>query len=114
MSQTHQFEISFENCNPADALRLANDLEQDLRDTAAAAEISRKKDRPEAQDFGATLVLAFGTPLAVVLAKAVGNFLQRHSGASIKISKNGDVVATNLDSRDAARIAEAFAAKRPT
>ena len=70
--------------------------------------------RPETQDFGATLVLVFGTPVAVILAKAVGNFLHRHSGASIAISRNGDVVAENIDSRDAARIAEAFAAKRST
>jgi len=53
--------------------------------------------------------LLFGTPVAIALAKSVTAFLQRNSGASITITSSGAVVATNLDSRDAAKIAEAFA-----
>ena len=109
MSDFECVQISFDNCSAGEAAQLANQLEQDLRE-AAAAEISRKKDRPDSQDFGATLVVLFGTPVAIVLAKAVSNFLRRHSGASISITKDG-VMAKNLDSKDAARIAEAFAGK---
>jgi hypothetical protein len=109
-----RLEITFEDCTPADAAMLANNLESDLREQDPAADISREKDRPDSQDFGSTLVLVFGTPVAVALAKAVATFLHRHSGASIKISKAGEVIASNLDSRDAARIAEAFAGKRQT
>jgi hypothetical protein len=57
-------------------------------------------------------VLLFGTPVAIALAKAVSTFLQRHSGATIRITRSGEVIASNLDSRDAARIAEAFAGKK--
>jgi hypothetical protein len=111
MPTENLLEIAFENCEPGEALRLANELEQDLRE-AEAIEVSRKKDRADSQDFGATLVVLFGTPVAIALAKAVGVFLQRHSGASIRISKDGSVIAANLESKDAARIAEAFAAKK--
>src|SRR5262245_60008190 len=109
MTKANALELSFDS-DPAEALRLANELEQDLRE-AAAADISRKKERTDSQDFGTTLVLIFGTPVAVALAKAVTTFLQRNSGATIRITKAGEVIATNLDSRDASRIAEAFAGK---
>jgi hypothetical protein len=105
------FEISFEGCDAAEAAQLANGLEQELRESGKA-QVSLKKARADSQDFGATLVLVFGTPVAIALAKGIAVFLQRHSGASIKITKAGEVIATNLDSRDASRIAEAFAAKK--
>lgn len=111
MEQMDHFEIAFEGVDAAEALRLANELEEELR--VIPAEVRRVKARPETMDFGSTLVLVFGTPVAITLAKALSNFLQRHSGASIAISRDGAIVATNLDSRDASRIAEAFkAAKR--
>jgi len=110
MSDTKSIQISFDNCSTGEAAQLANQLEQDLNE-AGASEITRKKDRPDSQDFGATLVVLFGTPVAIVLAKAVSNFLHRHSGASISITADGAVIARNLESKDAARIAEAFARK---
>jgi hypothetical protein len=104
-----EFEVSFGGSDLAEATRLANELEQDLR--ANGAQISRKKKEANSQDFGATLVIVLGTPVAIALAKSIGIFLQRHSGASITISKDGEVVATNLNSGDAARIVEAFSRK---
>lgn len=102
-------EISFEGTLASEASMLAADLEHDLRYAAPEAEITLQKSNPNAQDFGSTLVLVFGTPVAILLAKAVAAFLARNSGATIVITKDGDVVAKNLNSQDAARIAEAFA-----
>jgi hypothetical protein len=98
-----RLEISFEDCPAADANRLVQALEDQIRETDSSIQLSLRKDRPDSQDFGSTLVLLFGTPVAVALARAVSTFLQRHSG---------EVIASNLDSRDAARIAEAFAGKK--
>lgn len=106
------FEISFEG-STAEAAQLSNELEQDIRE-AAAVDITRKKERQDTQDFGSTLVLVLGTPVAIIVAKAVATFLSRHSGATIRISKNGELVAQNLDSKDAARIAEAFSGRKTT
>ena len=112
MTHVDGLEISFETIDQAEALRLSNDLEADLQDSSQVS-ISRKKERTDSQDFGSTLVLVFGTPVAIALAKAVTTFLQRHSGATIRISRQGEVIATNLNSRDASRIAEAFAKRAP-
>ena len=106
-----QLAISFEGALPADAALLAQDLEQQLKEAAPAARISVAKSQPHSQDFGATLILLFGTPVAIALAQAVAAFLRRNSGATITISKDGTVVARNLDSKDAAKIAEAFAGR---
>jgi hypothetical protein len=109
---TQKLEISFDNCSPAEAALLVQRLEADLRDTDPTGTFDRKKERTDTQDFGTTLILIFGTPVAIALAKSLGIFLQRNSGSSITIKRNGEVVARNLDSKDAARIAEAFANKR--
>jgi hypothetical protein len=107
--EEQQLRLEFENALPADASRLAQALEQELRDAAPSARITLEKARQDSQDFGSTLVLLFGTPVAIALAKAVTTFLIRNSGASIAITKGGTVIARNLESQDAARIAEAFA-----
>jgi hypothetical protein len=108
----HKIEVSFADCSPAEAARFSNDLDEYLRDTVPEAQIALQKARPDSQDFGTSLIILFGTPVAIALAQSVGNFLQRHSGASIIITKDGEVIAKNLDSGDAAKIAEAkFAAK---
>jgi hypothetical protein len=110
--ENQELVITFANSLPADAARFSQDLEQQLREAAPSARISLEKSRTDTQDFGSTLVLLFGTPVAVALAKAVTAFLQRNSGAAITITtKEGGLIARNLDSRDAAKIAEAFAPK---
>jgi hypothetical protein len=110
MSDMNKVEVSFVDCASDEALLFANDLENDLRVTGNI-DVSRKKDRVDSQDFGSTLVLVFGTPVAIALARAISTFLQRQSGAKIRITKSGEVVATNLDSRDVSRIVEALAGK---
>ena len=108
-----QLRFSFEDCLPADAAILAQDLEQQFREAAPSATVKLEKVREDSQDFGTTVVLVFGTPVAIALARGTATFLQRHSGASISITTpSGEIVARNLDSRDAARIAEAFGVKR--
>jgi hypothetical protein len=106
-----ELKIVFEGSLPADAARLAQDLEKQLREADPSAKISLEKERPDSLDFRSILVLLFGTQAAIALAKGVTAFLQRNSGASITITKAGTVVAQNLDSKDAAKIAEAFAGK---
>jgi Lhr-like helicase len=104
--------IEFPEISPADATRLAQDLEQQLREAVPSVKTSLVKTRPDSQDFGTTLVLLFGTPVAIALAKAVTVFLQRNTGATIIIkTKSGSVIGENLDSGDAAKITEAFSSK---
>jgi hypothetical protein len=103
-----QVVVRFDNADPSDASRMAQELSDCVAEIAPEATVKLINDNPNSQDFGATIVLLFGTPVAIALAKAVTVYLQRTLGASITISRDGEVVAKNLDSRDAARIAEAF------
>jgi hypothetical protein len=48
-----------------------------------------------------------GSASAVAIANGIAGYLKRGRG-EIQISKNGTVVAKNLDSGDVAKIAQAF------
>src|SRR5260221_8188383 len=101
--------IDFVDCSSADANRYAQDLERSLIPLDPSIDVKRGT-KEEAQEIVSSLVLLFGTPVAVSLAQAVYKFVVRNSGAKITIrTRDGRVIAENLDSKDAARIAEAFA-----
>jgi hypothetical protein len=101
--------INFAGCSPADANRYAQDLEGALICVDPSIDVKRGT-KEGSQEIVSSLVLLFGTPVAGALAHAVYKFVARNTGAKIRISTlNGRVIAENLDSRDAARIAEAFA-----
>ena len=78
--------ISFEGASPAEAVIFSQQLEQQLREAAPGVGITRESPG-HSQDGGATLVLLFGTPVAIVLAKAVREYLTRNTGARITITK---------------------------
>jgi hypothetical protein len=108
MNETEQFEIRFEDKSLDDAgLAIAN-LQHELNQSAVDVSVAIKKEDPNNQDFGATLILVLGTPAILAVAKGIASYLARHRG-TISISKNGEVVATGISGDDAARIAEAFA-----
>ena len=106
------FILRFENTSMADANRYAADLMQTIRDVAPDVVVQQRRDRPEAQDFGATLAIVLGTASVTAIANGIAGWLQRHSGARIEIDSRGAVVARNLDSGDAARIAEVFSQRQ--
>jgi hypothetical protein len=101
--------ISFANCSFADANRYAQELEGALIRVDPSIHIQRAT-KEGSQEIVSSLVLLFGTPVAASLAHAIYTFLARNSGAKIRISTpKGELIADNLDSKDAARIAEALA-----
>jgi hypothetical protein len=106
----HQLTIDLLDCSSADANRYAQDLETALIRLSQSIEVKRGT-KPGSQEIVSSLVLLFGTPVAVSLAHSIYTFLKRNSGAKIRITtRDGLVLADHLDSSDAARIAEAFAA----
>ena len=70
--------------------------------------LSRKRARNDTQDLGASLLLVLGTASASAIAKGIARWIAKNGGARIEISANGTVVASNLESGDAAKIAAAF------
>ncbi len=102
------FIITFPGASTAEANRYAADLRAALRELDQELKVVQQRDRADTQDFGATLAIILGTASVTAVAKGVAVWLARHSGAKIQINADGSVLASNLDSRDAARIAEAF------
>jgi hypothetical protein len=105
------FVLSFRELDSAKANQYASELAAYLRDVPGVA-VEQARDRPETQDFGATLVVILGTATATELANGIATWLKRKTGATIDISNDGHVVGENLDSRDAAKIAKAFSRRK--
>jgi hypothetical protein len=102
------FIITFPDTSRAEANQYASDLAATLRDLPGGIVVEQRRDREDTQDFGATLAVVLGTASATAIAQGVAAWLKRHSGASITINRDGEVTGNNLNSQDAARIAEAF------
>jgi len=105
---TDLFTVRFPNVSAADANRYAVDLSETLRELERGIVVEQRRDRSETQDFGATLTIVLGTASVTAVANGIAAWLRRNSGARIEIDSRGAVVARNLDSRDAAKIAAAF------
>ena len=83
-----------------------------IREVDRHLKVEQSRDRQDTMDFGATLVIVLGTASVTALAKGVAAWLARHSGARIEINADGTVIASNLDSGDATKIAEAFGRRK--
>jgi hypothetical protein len=98
------FEISFRDCTADEANAYCEELQQELHDADSTVYLKRRKDNEQSQDFGATLVLVLGTGAITAVAKGLSTWIARNSGAKVVITRDGKVIAENIDSRDAARI----------
>jgi membrane-associated two-gene conflict system component 1 (EACC1) len=105
--------IRFADASVAEGNQLANTLADALRDVDSSVIVDRQRERSDTQDFGASLAVMLGTAAATAVAKGIGAWLARNSGARIEIRRKGKVVlvATHLDSKDVPRIAEALSSE---
>jgi hypothetical protein len=106
--------ISFPNATLSEGNRLAGTLANALRDADPNIAVERQRERPDTQDFGATLGVILGTAAAAALAKGIAAWLARNSGARVEIRREGEVVfvGSHLDSKDVPRIVEALSRER--
>jgi RNA 3'-terminal phosphate cyclase len=99
--------ITFEGVPPAVANRYSDELKSVLLKASSEIEVQQRREDVHAQDFGATLVLVLGAPAVVAAVKALGDWLQRRHGVGLTMkTENGEVIATNLTSKDALKLAE--------
>ena len=105
------FIITFPGVSTAEANRYAASLAATLREVDQELKVEQQRDRPDTQDFGATLAIILGTASVTALAKGVAAWMA-HNRAKIQINADGTVIASGLDSPDAARIAEAFRSRQ--
>ena len=82
---TTELLLSFETDNLALANENADALAQHLQMAAPTVTTERRRSDPNAQDFGATLVLILGTPAIAALAKGVADWLRMNQDANAKL-----------------------------
>lgn len=93
------YRITFHDVSSADANRYAEELREILRDASPDVSVERKREHPSTQDFGTTLILVLGTPAAVAIARAIGNWLALRRGTISIERENGEITkitGTNL------------------
>jgi hypothetical protein len=92
-----EFTISFEGTSVAQANADAQSLETQINRAAPEVETTVRRTDPNAQDFGASLVLVLGTPAMIALAKGIADWLRLRATATTKLKvcdKNGNVILT--------------------
>jgi esterase/lipase superfamily enzyme len=117
MSSVCLIVVSFPHASLAERIRLASTLAETLRGIDPSVQVHVLRgygtssraflDRADTEDLEATLVVVLGTVPATEIAKAIGAWLARNSGAQIEIRRNDEVIASHLDSEDVPRIAAA-------
>jgi hypothetical protein len=103
---TEDVVVRFENLPSKAANEAARTLANALRSVDGVT-VERARENEESLDFGATLVLALGTPAVVALANAIAKWANRTNQGSITFER-GRTVVRNIDSKDAAAIIEAL------
>ena len=115
MNDQRIYTITFENGSIADANRWASELREYILesiDDAEGTKVEQQRDNPYSMDLGATLSLVLGAPAVLATAKALGNWLALHRQAGITIkTSQGEIVGTNLTSKDALKLAELLLAQ---
>jgi hypothetical protein len=108
--------VRFPKSDDATGNMQARDLADFLRDELpldAGVKATPQRANPEAQDFGATLVLILGTAAVTAVAKGIAAWLKGHTGVTMEIATTtGHVIVKNVESKSAAEIAQAFVDKR--
>ncbi len=77
--------LTFETETAAQANQYAADLAQHLKAAAPAVDARQRRTDPNAQDFGASIVLILGAPAVVALAKGIADWLRMSQTAKSKL-----------------------------
>jgi len=110
--ENQKLTLKFSDAQAAEASRYASELATHLRGVVPGTDVEVSRTDPDSQDFGTTLVLVFGTPVAVALAKGISDWLRMRQKAKITIvSSTGNIKAENLTSRDAVKLGLALSGK---
>jgi hypothetical protein len=102
--------IRFANLSVAEANRHAQTLREAILNSAPNADVARRKDSQETQDFGATLGIVLAGPAVVAIAKGIQVWLERYRGVEIELTTpDGKLVAKNITSANAVEVINAAA-----
>ena len=116
MDQKSELTISFEGLTGHTAGLEAEELKQSILDLGEAdVDVATRKEREGTQDFGATLVLVFGTTVAIALARGIAGWLRRRAEMTTVVirDKNGrELLKYNGDAKELDKLAAVLKAAR--
>jgi hypothetical protein len=98
--------ISFIDTDLATANEFAGDLAESLAEDMPTASVTRLREDPHTQDFGATLAIILGSTAITALAKGVASWLARRQDAHLRLRRttgNGQVREITLHGQPSAR-----------
>lgn len=99
--------LHFEGISEAEANHLAEELRHALLDATPDIIVRRKRANPLTMDSGTILQIVLNASAITATVTAIGNWLQLRSKASLTIETTDQkVIAQNIRSKDAARLAE--------
>lgn len=107
--------LRFEGLSAAEAGLAAQGLQQLLAEAAPEVDVTLQRDRAEAQDMGASLVLLLGTPAIIAVAKGIAAYIGKRGerrGTLVveRVAADGSTERVHFDgdSVDAAKVAQAL------
>jgi hypothetical protein len=110
---TSTFVISFPETSADLGNLYADELKQELIEVDPTVRIDKRRDKINAQDLGATLVLILGTGAITTLAKGLSSWIARNSGVRVVIkTPDGTILADHLDSKDAQQVVASIFSKK--
>ena len=105
--------ITFVDASVADATRYASELRESLLEANPYASVEQRRDDPNSQDLGTTLVLVFGSQFAVAIAQGIRSWLAKRDSARLTIkTPKGTILLENVNAKDAAEITKALVNRR--
>jgi Effector Associated Constant Component 1 len=109
MDQKSELTITFEGLKGHDATLAAEELKQAIEGLGESdLNIETRRERAGTQDFGATLVLVFGTPVAIALARGIAGWLRRRADTTtvvIRDKKGRELLRYNGDAKELDKLA---------
>lgn len=82
--------IAFADVDKGTANEFAGELAEFLTDELPGASVTRQRDDPLTQDFGATLAVILGSAAVTALAKGIAAWLARRHEAVVVLQKTDD------------------------
>jgi hypothetical protein len=109
MDQKNELIISFEDLKGHAAGLATEELRQAILYLGEAdVDVATRKEREGTQDFGATLVLVFGTPVAIALARGISAWLRRRADMTtvvIRDKKGLELLKYNGEAKELDKLA---------
>lgn len=116
-----KFVVRFEGLSPAESGVETQRLQELLADSSPGVNATLRRDKTEAQDMGATLLLLLGTPAIIAVAKGIAAYMGKRGerpGTLVieRVAADGSVERVHFQgaSPDAAKVAQALQPPAPS